>query len=252
MQKLTTSLVAALTALLLVVCSAPPAFAHKVLVLSSGSADLDDRLRSVLQNQGHVVTIGNKFTRFSGESLTGQKVVVLLPNIDGSGDMPPAGQNALVNFVSAGGGLPDIQRRKATLPPGPVEGLSDPLKKAGFPVAFPILRVDGVPDRSLDSLGLDRVRIGEDLSVCDRRPSRVRPENHTRHVGVTDPPAGLRNAEGVQAALVRAPLGQAPDRDEFILRHPKVPKRNPLEIGGRQLHTRSITRPADSSGHFDA
>ena len=106
MRRLTTTLFTALTTLVLGALGPASASAHDVLVLSSGSTALDDQLRTILQDQGHVVTLGNEFTGFSGEGLAGQKVVVLLPNLgDESGDMPLAGQNALVNFVSAGGGL---------------------------------------------------------------------------------------------------------------------------------------------------
>jgi para-nitrobenzyl esterase len=106
MRRLTTTLFTALTTLVLGALGPASASAHDVLVLSSGSTNLDTQLRTILQNQGHVVTFGDNFTRFSGEGLAGQKVVLLLPNLDsGDGNMPLAGQNALVNFVSAGGGL---------------------------------------------------------------------------------------------------------------------------------------------------
>ena len=106
MRRLMTTLFTALTALVFGALGPPSASAHDVLVLSSGSTALDDQLRTILQDQGHVVTLGKKFTGFSGEGLAGQKVVLLLPNLDGgTGDMPLAGQNALVNFVSAGGGV---------------------------------------------------------------------------------------------------------------------------------------------------
>jgi para-nitrobenzyl esterase len=106
MRRLKTTLFTALTTLVLGALGPASASAHDVLVLSSGSTALDDQLRTILQNQGHVVTMGNKFTGFSGEGLAGQDVVLLLPNLDGgTGDMPLAGQDALVNFISAGGGL---------------------------------------------------------------------------------------------------------------------------------------------------
>src|SRR5262245_26304135 len=86
--------------------ASPSASADAVLVLSSGSADLDAQLQAVLQSQGHVVTIGDDFRKFTGDGLAGQNVVFLWPILDdGNSEMPLAGQNAIVNFVSAGGGL---------------------------------------------------------------------------------------------------------------------------------------------------
>src|SRR5262245_49899096 len=78
-------------------------------------------------------------------------------------------------LVSAGAGLADIQRRITRLPPHPVEGFGDPLEQAGLPVAFTVFA--GVPDRGLDGFGLDRVGVGEDLLMRDRRPSALRPRD---------------------------------------------------------------------------
>jgi para-nitrobenzyl esterase len=93
-------------ALFFVAFSGIPARAETVLVLSTGSTQLDSKIQSVLESHGHVVTIGSNFTEFSGAELARQGVVLLLPTLDdGNGNMPIDGQNALVNFVSQGGGL---------------------------------------------------------------------------------------------------------------------------------------------------
>jgi para-nitrobenzyl esterase len=85
---------------------ATPALADRVLVLSTGSTLLDAQVQSVLESRGHAVTIGSRFTDFTGAELPQHDVVILLPNLDGGdGNIPADGQNALVNFVSEGGGL---------------------------------------------------------------------------------------------------------------------------------------------------
>ncbi len=80
--------------------------AKAVLLLSSGNTTLDQQTKTVLQFHGHVVTIGPQYINFTGPGLTGKHVVLLLANLNwNAGDMPLAGQTALVNFVSAGKGL---------------------------------------------------------------------------------------------------------------------------------------------------
>ena len=87
---------------------ADQALAENVLVLSSDSTALDNQIQTVLQNHGHSVTIGDPYYNFFGAGLEGRKVVLLLANFNwatGQADMPLAGQEALVSFVSNGGGL---------------------------------------------------------------------------------------------------------------------------------------------------
>jgi hypothetical protein len=84
-------------------------FAENVLVFSSGSRVVDDQLQSILQAYGHTVTISPPFDGFVGNGLEGHKVVILM-NLDDNwlalrADMPSQGQDALVDFVSKGGGL---------------------------------------------------------------------------------------------------------------------------------------------------
>jgi para-nitrobenzyl esterase len=106
MFRLKGTLIAMIASVMLSVFTSTPVSAHAVLLLSSGSPDLDGRVRTVLETQGHVVTIGKNFTQFSGEGLAAQNVVLLMATLDsGDGDMPAAGQSALLNFVSNGGGL---------------------------------------------------------------------------------------------------------------------------------------------------
>ncbi len=83
-----------------------PALAFVVLILSSGDTGLDSSAQAVFTNAGHSVTIGPQYTTFTGAELTGVNAVLFLANANWSaGDMPSAGQTALVNFVSGGGGL---------------------------------------------------------------------------------------------------------------------------------------------------
>src|SRR5262245_24420481 len=84
--------------------ASPSASAHAVLILSSGAAELDAQLSAVLRSQGHIVTVGSDFRKFTGDGLEGQDVVFLWPILDdGNSNMPLTGQTAIVNFVSAGG-----------------------------------------------------------------------------------------------------------------------------------------------------
>lgn len=83
-----------------------PALAFVVLILSSGDSGLDSSAQAVFTNAGHSVTIGPQYTSFTGAELAGVNAVLFLANANWSaGDMPSAGQTALVNFVSGGGGL---------------------------------------------------------------------------------------------------------------------------------------------------
>jgi hypothetical protein len=83
-----------------------PALAFVVLILSSGNAGLDSSAQAVFTNAGHSVTVGPQYTTFTGAELAGVNAVLFLANANWSaGDMPLAGQTALVNFVSGGGGL---------------------------------------------------------------------------------------------------------------------------------------------------
>ncbi len=88
----------------MLVTAAPAA---NILVLSSGDAALDDLVRTTLQTRGHTVTIGPAFTLFDGSlNLTGYNAIYLQANYNwNTGDMPVAGQTALLGFVSSGGGL---------------------------------------------------------------------------------------------------------------------------------------------------
>lgn len=82
------------------------AWAQSVLLLSTGDSSLDSQTKAVVEAGGFTVTVGSPYTSFTGAELSGINVVLLLPNYNwAAGDMPLAGQTALANFVSAGGGL---------------------------------------------------------------------------------------------------------------------------------------------------
>jgi hypothetical protein len=78
-----------------------------VYVMSSGQTTLDNAVSGALTSLGHTVTIGVAFTGFDGtQSLAGYDTVYFQANYNWqSGDMPLAGQQALVNWVNGGGRL---------------------------------------------------------------------------------------------------------------------------------------------------
>lgn len=82
------------------------ALAVVVLILSSGDSALDTTAQNVFTGAGHTVSVGPEYTAFTGAELAGAHAVLFLANANwNAGDMPGAGQTALVNFVNAGGGL---------------------------------------------------------------------------------------------------------------------------------------------------
>jgi hypothetical protein len=87
-----------------------PATAHAldVYVLSGGDATTDQALVNALTARGHAPTLGVQSIVFDGTqaTLTDFDVVVLQNNHNWAGSsMPVAGQDAIVSFVSGGGGL---------------------------------------------------------------------------------------------------------------------------------------------------
>jgi hypothetical protein len=96
----------AVVALATAAAGVAPALGARVLVLASGDAGLDAAVQTRLAGFGHQVTMGPAYTAFTGDGLTGQQVVYLQASVNWSaGDMPDAGQAALVAFVNGGGGL---------------------------------------------------------------------------------------------------------------------------------------------------
>jgi hypothetical protein len=95
-----------LSVLLVIWISARVGSAESVLILSSGFSALDNQLAMLLGDAGHSVTVGTQYVSFIGADLGGKNVALLLTNYNWpAGNMPEAGQEALVNFVSSGGGL---------------------------------------------------------------------------------------------------------------------------------------------------
>src|SRR5688500_11829099 len=89
-----------LTVILLL--TTPAAYAEKVLILSSGNQAVDNQLAAALENE-HDVTLGPHYF-FVGAGLDDQDVVILPPSYNWFvdrivGDMPIAGQDALVRFI---------------------------------------------------------------------------------------------------------------------------------------------------------
>jgi len=95
-----------LVALVLVSGGLGPAKADNVLLLSTGYAAEDNSVVNLLEADGHTVTVGPYYESYQGSNLSGYTSVILLENVSTiGGEIPAAGQTALVNYVAAGGGL---------------------------------------------------------------------------------------------------------------------------------------------------
>jgi len=81
--------------------------AANIYVTASGQAGFDVNLQRALESFGHSVTLGVPYDQFDGtQNLVGIDAVYLQVNYNWfGGEMPAAGQTALVNFVNQGGGL---------------------------------------------------------------------------------------------------------------------------------------------------
>ncbi len=81
--------------------------AAKVLVISTSYDPLNAETVASLESYGHEAIIGQPYHLFDGSvSLAGIDAALVLVNYNWSlGDMPPAGQTALLNFIDNGGGL---------------------------------------------------------------------------------------------------------------------------------------------------
>jgi hypothetical protein len=101
MKRLTTWILGSLLAI------TGQALAENVYVMSSGNLTIDNAVVATLQAYGHNVTLGVEYHQFDGsQSLAGIDVVYLQANANWAvGDMPAAGQTALLNFINSGGGL---------------------------------------------------------------------------------------------------------------------------------------------------
>ncbi len=94
---------------------AVPARADRILIVG-GDASTDSLLSSYLTLAGDQVTVGPSVNNFIGAGLSNYNAVVLAPSLLDraypaggapvlTGDMPLAGQQALVGYVASGGGL---------------------------------------------------------------------------------------------------------------------------------------------------
>src|SRR5690349_12038987 len=88
-------------------CTAAAHAQSRVLILSSGDPVLDTTVADTLTAQGLVPTVGPTFTAFtSAVSLANTDVVYFQGNFNwASGDMPVDGQQNLLDFLTAGGGM---------------------------------------------------------------------------------------------------------------------------------------------------
>ena len=94
------------TALVLFLAGHTQATAAVVLLLSTDNADTDTAIKTTLEGLGHQVDIGVHYWMFDGTELVNYDAVLLVPSHNyASGDMPAAGQTALIDFVSSGRGL---------------------------------------------------------------------------------------------------------------------------------------------------
>lgn len=80
----------------------PPA-APKVLVLADGGTEV--HVGSALSTAGFDVTMGPLYSDYDGTDLGQHDAVILLTGIDYHNDFQPGVEQALVDFVAAGGGL---------------------------------------------------------------------------------------------------------------------------------------------------
>lgn len=101
------SAVAAASLCLLLSLPRPAQAQVNVYLMSSGNAAADTQVVNTLTGFGHTVTLGVQYPAFDGtQSLVGFDTVYLQTNYNWtSGNMPAAGQTALVNYVNSGGGL---------------------------------------------------------------------------------------------------------------------------------------------------
>ena len=80
--------------------------ADNVLLLSTGVTAEDNAVVNLLTADGHTVSVGPQYQSYTGGDLSGYSAVILLPNNTTiGGNIPTAGQTALVNYVNGGGGL---------------------------------------------------------------------------------------------------------------------------------------------------
>ncbi len=104
----------AATAALATVFLGSPAWAEKILFIGDGDSAVASAVSSLLTSAGNQVTVGPSVTSFTGAGLAGYNAVVMAPGetplpindvLPVGAEMPMSGQQALVNFVAAGGGL---------------------------------------------------------------------------------------------------------------------------------------------------
>jgi hypothetical protein len=83
------------------------ASAVNVYLMSGGDTTTDIAAKAALESYGHVVTLGVGYWLFDGtQDLTGVDVVYLQANSYWTaGNMPAAGQAALLGYINGGGGL---------------------------------------------------------------------------------------------------------------------------------------------------
>jgi PEP-CTERM motif len=80
--------------------------ADMVLLLSTGVTAEDNAVVSLLTADGHTVTVGPQYQSYTGSDLSSYNAVILLQNNTNiGGEIPTAGQTALLNYVNGGGGL---------------------------------------------------------------------------------------------------------------------------------------------------
>ena len=136
--------------------------AVNIYVLSSGDSTIDAAAVGVLTTHGHTATVGVPFPLFDGtQNLSGFQTVYFQANFNwSSGDMPVAGQQALIAWVNGGGRLVTsewvvwlsatarFQTLSVILPTDPVSAYGsnatatyrqmtpDPVINAGLPISF--------------------------------------------------------------------------------------------------------------------
>jgi len=94
-------------ALICLVAFTAPAGAVEIYLFDGGDSTQNVAIETLLEGAGHTVSLGVTYHAFDGsEDMSAYDVAILLCSANwNSGDMPESGQEALVNFVMAGGGL---------------------------------------------------------------------------------------------------------------------------------------------------
>ncbi len=125
-----------------------------VYVLGTSNPDADEALSVAITSGGHTATTGSTWDQFDGsQSLDAYDVVVFAPSYNWNApDMPPAGQQAIVDFVDAGGGLVTGEWLYYNLANGDIQAIQHiaPAIYAGYAYSPTLTYERATPNATLD------------------------------------------------------------------------------------------------------